>query len=164
MKTYKENKITLFNLPSSILTKIRRFGIFVDKLGVEKLGLVVDKYCGVESRHARSLAGPTQRIKGWQKCVTLSGKGNLRSGCGKSADDPNNFFASLDGEVSTGLGENIEGGIGGEERKDVAISLIVKKDGKIVVDFLDIVDVFWRPVGENEDGSKRDEEKLKTHF
>lgn len=164
MKTYKENKTALLNLPSSILRKIWSFDVFVDKFGVEKLGLVVEKYCRVESWHARSLASPTQRIKGRQKCVTLSGKRNLRSVCGKTADDSDNFFASLDGEISKGLGKNIESGIGGKERKDVAISLAVKKDGKIVVDFLDIVDVFWRAVGKNEDWSKRDKKKLNTHF
>lgn len=142
MKTYKENKTALLNLPSSILGQIRRFGIFIDKFGVVKLGLVVDKYCRIENGNACSLPGPTQRIKGRQECVTLSGKRNLRSVCGKSADDLNNFFASLDGEVSTGDGKNIESGIGGEERKDVVITLIVKKDGEIVIDLLDIVDVF----------------------
>lgn len=164
VKTYKESKTALLNLPSSILGKIWSFDVFVDKFGVEKLGLVVVKYCRVESRLARSLASPTQRIEGRQKCVTLSGKRNLRSVCGKSADYSNDFLASLDGEVSTCLGENTESGIGGEKRKDAAISLVVKKDGKIVVDFVDIVNVFWRAVRENEDGSKRDKQKLKTHF
>lgn len=156
VKTYKENKPALLNLPSSILGKIWSFDVFVDKFGVEKLGLVVVKYCRVEGRLARSLASPTQRIKRRQKCVTLSGKRNLRGVWRKSADNSNDFPASLDGEISTGLGENTESGIGSEERNDAAISLVVKKDGKIVVDFLDIVDVFWRAVGENEDGSKRD--------
>lgn len=164
VKTYKENKTALLNLPSSILGKIWSFDVFVDKFGVEKLGLVVGKYCRIESRHARSLACPTQRIKGRQKCVALSRKRNLRSVCGKIADDTNDFLASLDGEISKGLSGNIESGIGGEERKDVAISLVVKKDGKIVVDFVDIVDVFWRAVGKNEDGSKKDKKKLNTHF
>lgn len=164
VKTYKKKESALLNLPSSVLGKIWSSGVFVDKFGVEELGLVVDKYCRVESRHARSLASPTQRIKRRQKCVALGCKRDLCSVCGKSADDSNNFLASLDGEVSTGLGENTEGGIVDEERKDVAISLVVKKDGKIVVDFVDVVDVLWRAVGENEHGSKSDKKKVNPHF